>query len=272
MNDVIFLKLGGSVITNKESTESTLREELLLDIFSYIKDWQENHPQTKLLLVHGGGGHIHYLAKKYELETSCNGQSEKIKQALELQDVCEALNRQVVGLGLTQELPLTSLPTHEVVTNTDAVIDTINVKAIEQLWNKQQIPFMYGDMVSDTKRDLSICSGDAIISFLSPILKPKRILYASDIDGLYTANPHLNPEAELITSLSSNELSSENIQITGSHNIDTTDGLRGKLKNCQHLYLKNEQLNSIEIFNGLNAKNIESALYQEPFTHTIITK
>jgi isopentenyl phosphate kinase len=124
-------------------------------------------------------------------------------------------------------------------------------------------------MVFDEKLDMSICSGDAIAPYLAKKLGAEKIFFASDIDGIFDQDPHLQKDAKLIEKINLNKIKNNNkIKLTDSHNVDVTGGLSGKIKNIDLKH--NISLKSVEIFNGLKYENYEKIILGKKFPHTFI--
>ena len=61
-DDLILMKLGGSVITDKRSQTPKCRRENITRIAEII-----SKSQNKIIIVHGAGSYAHPLAKKYKI-------------------------------------------------------------------------------------------------------------------------------------------------------------------------------------------------------------
>ena len=59
-----FLKLGGSLITNKDQPETALVDQIN-DLLSQITAWRQANPSQRLLLGHGSGSFGHHAAAHY---------------------------------------------------------------------------------------------------------------------------------------------------------------------------------------------------------------
>ena len=66
MHDLIFLKLGGSLITDK-SREATAREGVIRRAAREMKEALEARPDLRLLVGHGSGSFGHFVAQRYGL-------------------------------------------------------------------------------------------------------------------------------------------------------------------------------------------------------------
>ncbi len=62
-SDLVFIKLGGSLITDKDRTE-TADSTMLSGLLEEIANIRRNHPNLKLLLGHGSGSFGHHAAKQ----------------------------------------------------------------------------------------------------------------------------------------------------------------------------------------------------------------
>ncbi|MCK4779600.1 MAG: acetylglutamate kinase, partial [Candidatus Lokiarchaeota archaeon] len=65
-NDIILLKLGGSLLTDKDEPFS-IREDVVKNVVKQIIDANE-----KLILIHGGGSFGHPLAREYSISKGIN--------------------------------------------------------------------------------------------------------------------------------------------------------------------------------------------------------
>ena len=64
MRELVFLKLGGSLITDKTQAY-TARLDKLADLATQIAHSLQTHPDLRLVLGHGSGSFGHTAAKKY---------------------------------------------------------------------------------------------------------------------------------------------------------------------------------------------------------------
>ena len=101
--------------------------------------------------------------------------------------------------------------------------DTENIK---RFLASGLVPVISGDMVPDVTMGYSVLSGDQILADLAKNYKPKKIVYGSDVDGIFDSDPKLNPNASLISQISRNEIDSLIDQISGE---DASGQMRGKI-------------------------------------------
>ena len=63
-NQLEFIKLGGSLITDKDQ-DSTARYEMLDQLSQELAIAIKQHPEKKFVIGHGSGSFGHFAAKKY---------------------------------------------------------------------------------------------------------------------------------------------------------------------------------------------------------------
>ena len=72
--DIVILKFGGSVITDKKSEIPKAKHKALDRICNILKDKERN-----MIIVHGAGSYGHPIAKRYALAEGLNSSQEQKK-------------------------------------------------------------------------------------------------------------------------------------------------------------------------------------------------
>ena len=126
------------------------------------------------------------------------------------------------------------------------------------------IPVTFGDVVPDDAQVFSICSGDSIIKRLADVYRPSRVIFISNVDGLYTSNPELDPNAELIPILTQKSFS--NAITTKNTNPDVTGSIYLKSKIALALAQRNIET---YIINGKIKGRLSAAIGGEKVIATI---
>ena len=101
---------------------------------------------------------------------------------------------------------------------------------------------------------------------LSKQLCPKKVLMGTDVDGIFTGDPKIDCQAELITEINNSNLEEVLKKAGESKNIDVTGGMRGKLEKLA------ETLNGVpcEIFNLFVKENLKNVLLGKTIKSTKI--
>ena len=217
---MILIKFGGSVITDK-SRYRTFNADRVKRLCKEIRDSGE-----KVIVVHGAGSFGHVLAKENNLNDGFKNESQIPAVAQVCYDMRD-LNGMIVKELNDAGLPAVSVPTGScfMMKNRELIIDDPAV--LKSMFDKGIMPVMFGDVVMDTELGFAICSGDQIMERLKEIFEPSRVIFVSDIDGLYDKDPKNNKDAKLIENVDKDVLKSVETDITVA---DVTGGVRGKME------------------------------------------
>lgn len=261
----VIVKLGGSIVTEKHRSEPAIRRTHIRRIAAVFKKNYSPRKHT-LVLIHGAGSFGHLHAHRHELALGTKGHPEKIFRAVENQSLDAFLNSEITRLFIQAGLPVVGMPTRTVVTNANGKINSLETSSLEAALRTGVIPLLHGDMVFDTAWGLSICSGDVLASELARLFSAEQVFFASDVDGIFSQDPHKYPDATLIQKTTLGEVTNGTIEIGSSHNVDVTGGLSKKFS----LFHTNTSLKNIYLFNGLVAQNFSFVFDQKKFFGTTI--
>ncbi|MDQ1283947.1 MAG: isopentenyl phosphate kinase [Patescibacteria group bacterium] len=266
MKPIYILKIGGSVATYKNRLGMSTRKTLLKEIGRSIKKALRKD-SFGLILIHGAGAMGHQLAKKYNLAEGTGINPKKWRGALISRLVNNKLNVDITEILVSQGLRIAPVHTATAIIQKNKKIDHCDLEIIKEALCQGCIPLLYGEMVFDVELGMSICSGDAIAPYLAEKLGAQKIFFASDIDGVFTKDPHVYKGARLVKKINLKDVSRK-ASLTDSHNIDTTGGLLGKIQKLDAKF--GNRLKSIEIFNGFQKDNYEKIFAGKDFSHTVI--
>lgn len=216
---MILIKLGGSVITDKSEYKKFNREQtarLCAEIAASGKG---------VLVVHGAGSYGHVLSKQYQLQHGLQD-FRQIPAVAQVQHDVRELSLNVVEEMIKVGMPAVSVPPGScfVMDNGRLIVD--NPESIKALAHIGVMPVLFGDVVADRSKGFGICSGDQAMEALAKIFKPDRIVFVSDVDGLYTADPKKDENAKLIPEVDGKMLDKLDSELTVA---DVTGGIRGKV-------------------------------------------
>lgn len=263
---MIILKLGGSILTKKDSTTPQIDEQNLKRIANEIKT-SLNNSTKDLIIVHGAGSFGHPPAKQYNIGEvfDKNQYDEKRIGFSKTQNAVKNLNMLVCDAFIEEGLPLVAIPASSFISSNNKRITQGNLDKFKQYLNKGYIPVIYGDVVLDETLEMAVISGDQLIQYLAINLNPDKVILATDVDGVYNKNPKTNKDAKFIDYLSSLE-DLETLESTT--NTDVTGGMVGKIKEL--LQLSNLGIDS-QIINANVDENIYNALEDNKVKTTIIS-
>ncbi len=257
------LKLGGSVITNKEKplTPNLPAIRRLSHEISEAK-------VTRLILIHGGGSFGHPLAKKYALSEGYREKSQLIGFSKTRQAMA-ALNKLIVDALMRQNIAAVGLQPSACIVTSSGRISCFEKQPLKNMLDAGLLPVLYGDVVCDFDLGFTILSGDQLAAFLAMQLGAKQIILGIDLNGLYTSDPKSGPPARLIRHITLQELGKMQHEIGEAKATDVTRGMLGKVSAVTPAV---ERRIPVFIVNAAKSDNIYKALKGEKVTGTTIVK
>jgi isopentenyl phosphate kinase len=258
--DLTILKLGGSIITHKYE-DGEFDQSATDRLSGEISKALTQKPQ-QLILIHGAGGQVHRLASDFKLKEGAKT-PEQIAGALKTHAAVLTLTGQLLPILANYKLPIASLPTNSIFIIKNGKPEVIGIELIKQALELNLIPLLSGDMVFDDQVNFSIMSGDQVATILAQKFNAKRIIFASDVDGLYDSDPKTNPKARLIERAKLNDIDTTS---TSTSSVDTTNQMLGKIS----ALMKNGNKVPVQIINGTVAGRLEQALTAQSVIGTII--
>ena len=264
---MIILKIGGSILTNKDSTESEIDAISLKRIASEIKASLDSSSK-ELIIVHGAGSFGHPPAKKYKIGEEFD-ESEYPQKRIgfcETQNAVKKLNMLICEAFIDEGLPVVAIPASSFMSASNKRITEGNLDYFKKYMAKGFIPVIYGDVVLDDKLEICVISGDQLIQYLAKNLNPDLVILGTDVDGVYNKNPKTHDDAIFFERFSSLE---DLDTLEGTTNVDVTGGMVGKIKEL--LYLADLGIES-KIINAEVKDNIFNVLENEDVKGTVISR
>ncbi len=228
-NRLWMIKLGGSLITNKEKPY-TVRYNVLRRL---AKEIAMLHKEGyKLLLGHGGGSFPHISARKYRTVDGIIDERSRIGMSIVHRDA-ERLNMIVLRYLLYEDVPAYPIQTSAIsTTNNDKIVKIFTYPIIHLLRNGL-IPVVYGDVGIDTSKGCTIISTEAIFEALARELSKEytvKIVMCEAVDGVYDKDPYRYPDAKLIPLINEKNIEPVLKMVGGSAWIDVTGGMKHKIE------------------------------------------
>jgi isopentenyl phosphate kinase len=222
----VIIKLGGSVITDK-TKPSTARLEVIRMLVEEIAR-VKSHP---IILVHGGGSFGHFLAEKYELHHGGHSKTKKLGVTQTFYEMTE-LGQIILSAFQKARRPAVSIHSSSIIVTLKGRIAHMDLEALRFYLNGNFIPILSGDVTADSVTGFTIVSGDQIVMYLARLLNAPLVIFASDVDGLYTADPKQDTSAKripLITPATLEQVMEKVAMGAAEGAADVTEGMRGKI-------------------------------------------
>ena len=260
---LVVIKLGGSVITDKEKPMTPNPDA----IQRLAKEIAEANVE-RIILVHGGGSFGHPLARQYKIKEGYEEPSQ-IEGFSKTHQAMLELNKLVVDALIRHNIAAFSVSPLSCMVTKAGRIHVFYDSMLKRLLDTGFVPVLFGDAVLDNNIGFTILSGDQLVATLATKFKANRILFGADVDGLYTADPKTDDSAKLITHINLQELKTLLHSIEEAKVTDVTGGMLGKIL---------ELIPAIDagiptrIVNAAKEGNVYKVLREEKVVGTLIEK
>jgi isopentenyl phosphate kinase len=172
---MLLIKLGGSIITNKDKPLSP-RLKTIDGIVRSLKKINED-----IIVVHGGGSYGHYWSVKFDMHTK--PKKYDVRGVSTVKNSMVELNKIILGSFLKNKLNPYCLPPTDFMSGNKS--NTKKIKEIKKIASSGMIPITFGDALWYGNKKTYILSGDKIITILAKALRPRLTIFVLNVDGLY---------------------------------------------------------------------------------------
>lgn len=263
MPEIVLVKLGGSLITEKARPE-TARAEVIARLADEIARGAAGW-SFRLLIGHGSGSYGHAAARRFDLGSGALS-PEQLPGISLTQERAAVLHRLVVGaLEAAGLMPHSIAPSSCVVAAAGRPVAFADEPLFLAL-DRGLLPVLYGDVVMDREWGAAICSTERLFELAVPRLLERgwtirRVLWLGETDGLYDAS------GRTVAHLSETSFA-EAVQAIGAPaGTDVTGGMRHRVETA--LALARLGVSSL-LANGLTPGLLEAALRGEIVVGTVI--
>lgn len=248
---LVFLKLGGSLITDKR-VENSFREPVAGRVAEEIASALRQNPALRLLIGHGSGSFGHVAAKRHgtmegvRTPEAWRGFADVAAAAAQLNNLM-ANSLRAAGVPVWRFQPSASALSR------DGVLTSMAHEPIRHALTHELVPLVYGDVSLDEVRGGTIISTESVFFYLARHLPVNRVFLLGEVEGVYdesgTTIPRITPST----------LPEVERALGGSSGTDVTGGMETKVRDMVALTQTVPGL-SIRIFNGTTPGLIEAAL------------
>ncbi|BCX05439.1 MAG: uridylate kinase [Candidatus Roseilinea sp.] len=278
---MIFLKLGGSLITDKTQA-NTPRLDVIHRLAKEIRDWRlemVRHP-SPILLGHGSGSFGHAAAKRYGTRAGVHDAA-GWRGFAEVSVAAARLNRIVADALHEAGVPVISFCPSASARCKDGRLGYLDVAPIRAALDHGLVPLVMGDVAFDDVRGGTIVSTEEVFAYLAHALPVTHVLLAGETEGVYASfEPRSSGAAEedrplrlrasavvpRITLLNWDEVRGS---VGGSRGADVTGGMASKVRDMLDLVAAHPTV-TVRIFSGLIEGNVTRALLGEPVGTEIV--
>lgn len=209
------LKLGGSVITDKDRAEA-LDGPALADAADAIAE----SGVSDLVLVHGGGSFGHHNAKEHGVSKTDG--SKDASAAVEIHGAMKTLNDFV--LSRLHQRDVRAVPVHPFSAakrSREGELELMT-EQVETMLGEGFVPVLHGDVVAHEGKGVTILSGDEVVTAVAQGVDADRVGFCSTVPGV------LDDDEAVIPEIRSYDAVAE--FLGASESTDVTGGMAGKVR------------------------------------------
>jgi isopentenyl phosphate kinase len=274
MTEITFLKLGGSLITEKTRRYAP-RPEKLRELAREIHAALSDGPGLRLVLGHGSGSFGHFAVREHldpgRFPPSTGGRprsdSAYWKGFAEVWYRASQLNRHVIDALHEAGVAAVSLAPSAAATTSGGKIVEWDTAAVRAAMGSGIVPVVFGDIVFDDILGGKVLSTEVLMWHLAHQLQPRRILLAGLEAAVWADYPSRQMPVARITPMTFAPLVEK---IGGSHGPDVTGGMRSKVEEMLDLVKAVPGL-MVQIFSGESPGSVRRALAGEGLGTLIVS-
>ncbi|MCI0563554.1 MAG: isopentenyl phosphate kinase [Nitrososphaera sp.] len=251
MQNLALIKLGGSVVTFKDRPV-TANTEAIDKISLSLRQLQ-----VPIIIVHGGGSFGHYWSVQYDMHTK--PASYDARGVSVVHESMVALNQIIVSSMIAASLNPYGIPPSVITTDSRPI--PAKIRQLYEMSKSKVIPVTFGDVVHTKGSRYSILSGDILMTILAKALRPSRVIFATNVDGIFK---------DLITRELLKEINIKHkskIRFTDGAAADATGGMRRKV--TEAFKIASHGMDVLMV-NGLRPERIVEAVLGRPTMGTVV--
>ena len=263
MEQLILIKLGGSVITDK-GRPFYARQRVIRRLGKEIKQAQREY-DGRLIIAHGSGSFGHVLASKYKTHKGLVGKN-SLKGLAETADVAAQINRIVVYNLLKVGLKVVSFAPASFIVAKSQRLYRAHLTPIKYSLKIGAIPLVYGDVIMDKDSGFCIFSAEKVLNTLirgfAKDYRISKVIHCGRTNGVY------NEDGKTIEKITQANFRKIKKQIGESEDVDVTGGMLHKVK--ESLKIASKFGLEAAVINGTVSGQLAKAIAGEKFNGTII--
>jgi len=186
----------------------------------------------RLVVLNGAGSFGHIPVKRWGLDEGFSRKKTKsfTKTKLHLLRLQEILVSVMSGHGV----PAVPFSPSSFMIARSGRLCRAELAPIREFLDLGLVPLFGGDLVPDLDHGWTVVSADQMAAWIAPQIGASIIIYGTDVDGLYSSDPKVSKDAELIETVACRDIREVSRLALGSRMPDITAGMRGKLFEAEH--------------------------------------
>ncbi|WP_418282078.1 isopentenyl phosphate kinase [Halorubrum sp. DTA98] len=219
--DTVVVKLGGSLITEKDRPE-TLDGPALSAACDAIATAIAEADVGKLVVVHGGGSFGHHHASEHGLSTTSG--THDAAAVMDVHGAMTTLNRFVLSRLHERDVPAVPVHPFSLSARPEGSGGTLDLPtgSTETLLGEGFVPVLHGDGVATADEGVTVVSGDELVVELAHGLDADRVGVCSTVPGVLDANDEVIPRIDAFEAVAD--------LLGASDATDVSGGMAGKVR------------------------------------------
>jgi isopentenyl phosphate kinase len=258
MNELVFLKLGGSLLTDKTRPRA-LRGDVLQRLAAEIAAALAETPGLRLVIGHGSGSFGHVTARQHGTRDGVRSPAEWRGYA-EVARVAAELNHLVVDALWEAGVPALRIQPSASARCRDGELVALDERPLIIALRHGLAPVIHGDVALDDVRGGTIISTEEIFRWLAPRLLPQRVILVGEVAGVLTADPTSGVAGEVIPEITPALLPQFAAALGGSRGVDVTGGMVAKVAEMVTMAQSTPSLVCVQVVSGLTPGLVHEVL------------
>ena len=243
MAELVFLKFGGSLITDK-TADSVARPRVIRRLAREVRSALHKRPGLKLVLGHGSGSFGHVVASRHGTHKGVRG-PEAWQGFAEVAAAAAELNRMVTCTFVEEGVPVLSLAPSALAHCEKGTLTQFDATPMTNALKSGLVPLVYGDVVFDTAWGGTIASTEDVFVYLAQEMSPMRILLVGDVPGVYGQVS----STRIVSVITPATYAKVEPALAGARGTDVTGGMAAKVQQMLVLVAHNPRL-TVHILSG----------------------
>jgi isopentenyl phosphate kinase len=265
MKRTILLKLGGSLITDKEKPLK-VKKNIIRNLAGEIKEAIGRNKNISLVIAHGQGSYGHYEAMKHDLSKGIQKESQKTGFC-QIHQTASALNQIIVRELLEAGINAFSLSPSSMIVSRGGETRDFFIDPLVKLLDSNITPVLYGDIAYDEISGAKIYSSERLLREIALKLLERKIPVTKIIHAGITPGV-TDDKGNIIPRINKNNIGRVAKYFRPVKGYDVTGGIAHKVD--ESLKLASFGVESLIINGSSRGKLLKKALLNEPVAGTVV--
>jgi isopentenyl phosphate kinase len=267
--ELTVLKLGGSLLTDK-TKPYTLRANILASSAREISECMKSGQIQSLVLLHGVGSYGHPPVLEYQLHKGYQTRDQLLPLS-KTQYIVNEFRQMIVKQLQTEGVPVNLMHPSSIVVSEKMKMTRYFLEPLKGYLSIGMVPLLGGDIIYDTAMGFSVGSADQLAVILANELETRRLIFVTDVAGIYEGDPKRNPDAALLEEINLNESDHVLARMGKSQMTDASGGMKQKLRTLEICRDKIKKGLDVGIISMMERGNLKAFLGGEKIKCTRIT-